>query len=99
MGVYKYYMTFNGRPAYHKSNGRRLYFLAGSGWLVGAQVGAQTGFVHHASQYRDVWSKRRAPGCVIPCPECCSIKYVLIGFLNSLPPKINHREKSSVRFF
>ena len=37
MGVYKYYMSFNGRPAYHKSNGRRLYFLAGSGWLIGNQ--------------------------------------------------------------
>merc|ERR1712117_858250 len=24
MGVYKYYTSFNGRPAYHKSNGRRL---------------------------------------------------------------------------
>ena len=53
MGVYKYYMSFNGPPAYHKTNGRRLYFLAGSGWLVGTQVGAQTGFLHHASQYRD----------------------------------------------
>ena len=37
MGVYKYYMSFNSRPAYHKSNGRRLYFLAGSGWLIGNQ--------------------------------------------------------------
>ena len=37
MGVYKYYMSFNSRPAYHKPNGRRLYFLAGSGWLIGNQ--------------------------------------------------------------
>lgn len=75
MGVYKYYTSFNGRPAYHKSNGRRLYFLAGSGWLIGTQVGAQTGFVHHASQYRDaqtLWPKLRDPARV-PISAICRV--------------------------
>ena len=89
MGVYKYYTSFNGRPAYHKSNGRRLYFLGGSGWLIGTQVGAQTGFVHHASQYRDaqtLWPKLRDPARVLittisinspPISSLCSCPYLI----------------------
>ena len=44
MGVYKLYSTYNGKPSYYGPNGKRLYFINGSGWLVGASIGAGTGF-------------------------------------------------------
>ncbi len=51
MGVYSQYSTFNSRPAYHTASGRRLYFVQGSGWLIGPSLGASTGYVHNGSQY------------------------------------------------
>jgi len=50
MGIYKYYQEFNGRPAYHGKNSQRLYFLAGSGWLLGPKIGGATGFLHNQDQ-------------------------------------------------
>ena len=50
MGIYKYYQEFNGRPAYHGKNSQRLYFLAGSGWLIGPKIGGGTGFLHNQDQ-------------------------------------------------
>ena len=50
MGIYKYYQEFNGRPAYHGKNSQRLYFLAGSGWLLGPKIGGSTGFLHNQDQ-------------------------------------------------
>ena len=52
MGVYKYYQSYNGHPAYHSSNGNRLYFLTGSGWLIGPSLGNPSGFVHNGNQYQ-----------------------------------------------
>ena len=52
MGVYKYYQSYNGHPAYHSSNGNRPYFLTGSGWLIGPSLGNPSGFVHNGNQYQ-----------------------------------------------
>jgi hypothetical protein len=43
MGVFKAYTTYNGYPAYQAPNGRRLYFLQGSGWLIGPSLGSGSG--------------------------------------------------------
>ena len=51
MGTYSLYSTFNGRPAYHTTNGQRLYFLNGSGWLIGPTLGSPTGYIHNGNQY------------------------------------------------
>jgi len=47
MGIYKYYQEFNGKPAYYGKNNQRLYFLAGSGWLLGPTLGGHTGYIHN----------------------------------------------------
>jgi len=47
MGMYKYYQEFNGKPAYYGKNNQRLYFLAGSGWLLGPTLGGHTGYIHN----------------------------------------------------
>ena len=52
MGVYKYYQSYNGHPAYHSSNGNRLYFLTGSGWLIGPSLGNPSGYIHNGNQYQ-----------------------------------------------
>ena len=52
MGIYKYYTSYNGKPAYHSSNGNRLYFLNGSGWLIGPTLGGGTGYIHNGAQYQ-----------------------------------------------
>ena len=49
--MYKYYQLYNGKPSYYGPHGMRLYFLNGSGWLIGAQMGGGAGFVHNAGQY------------------------------------------------
>ena len=51
MGVYKYWKSFNGKPYYYNSKGKNLYFLNGSGWLIGASLGAPSGFIHNGAQY------------------------------------------------
>ena len=51
MGIYTYYQQFNGRPSYHGGRGNlRLYFLAGSGWLIGSTLGGHTGYIHNQDQ-------------------------------------------------
>ncbi len=52
MGIYKYYGLYNGKPSYYGPSGKRLYFLAGSGWLIGPTLGSGTGYIHNASQYQ-----------------------------------------------
>ena len=53
MGIFKFYQNYNGYPAYQQSRtGKRLYFLRGSGWLIGPQIGSPTGFIHNGNQYQ-----------------------------------------------
>ena len=49
MGMYTYYQEYNGRPAYHNGH-LRLYFLYGSGWLLGPTIGGPTGYIHNQDQ-------------------------------------------------
>ena len=51
MGVYKYYQKYNGYPSYYGPQGKRLYFLQHSGWLIGPTLGSPTGFIHNNQQY------------------------------------------------
>ena len=50
MGTYTYYQEFNGHPAYHGKHSLRLYFLRGSGWLLGSTLGGNTGYIHNQDQ-------------------------------------------------
>ena len=52
MGVYKYYQMYNGYPSYHGPSGKRLYYLIGSGWLIGPTLGNLTGYVHNGNHYQ-----------------------------------------------
>ena len=47
MGIYKYYQKYNNYPSYYGPGGRRLYFLIGSGWLIGPTLGNPTGYIHN----------------------------------------------------
>ena len=49
MGVFKYYQIYNGKPSYHAPNGQRLFYLNGSGWLIGPSLGSPTGKNHQSS--------------------------------------------------
>ena len=56
MGTYRHnyiHSTYNGKPAYtglNDASAKRLYFLTGSGWLIGAKLGATVGFIHNPNQ-------------------------------------------------
>jgi hypothetical protein len=52
MGVYKYYQMYNNHPSYYGPGGKRIYFINGSGWLLGPSLGNPSGFIHNASQYQ-----------------------------------------------
>lgn len=52
MGVYKYYNKYNGYPSYYGPSGKRLYYLIGSGWLIGPTLGNLTGYVHNGNHYQ-----------------------------------------------
>ena len=50
--VFSSYTSYNNHPSYRQNTGRdfRLYFLPGSGWLVGDKRGAPTGYIHNSDQ-------------------------------------------------
>ncbi len=51
MGVYTQYDMYNSHPAYHMSSaGQWLYFVEGTGWLIGPFLGASSGFIFTARQ-------------------------------------------------
>ena len=52
MGVYKYNQMYNGFPSYKGPSGKRLYYLIGSGWLIGPTLGNLTGYVHNGNHYQ-----------------------------------------------
>ena len=57
MGTYRHnyvHSTYNGKPAYtglNDASAKRLYFLTGSGWLIGTKLGNTVGFIHNANQF------------------------------------------------
>mgnify|MGYP003318156628 CR=1 FL=1 len=48
--IYTYYQQFNGRPAYYGKGTQRLYFIHGSGWLLGPNLGGAAGYIHNQDQ-------------------------------------------------
>ena len=62
MGIYKYYQKYNNYPSYYGPGGRRLYFLIGSGWLIGPTLGNPTGYIHNrGASINDTGTERSHP--------------------------------------
>lgn len=49
MGVYIYSKMYNRVPSYSGPLGNMLYYLNGSGWLIGPSLGNPTGFIHNGN--------------------------------------------------